>query len=163
MVESKGEDHLFGYTVLGLLASRCPVRVRAEALVEIAAVVVDKIITSINDLLGDKKGCTFSLRPIGFPRVEAVHALVIDGVDVGNFLFERLNIDERNKNNGPADLRGIKQVDEFFNRDDGGVFSTVGARDESQDRTALFAVDDDDGNVGSRVLVAESTPAGTSK
>jgi hypothetical protein len=66
---------------LALLASRCPVRVRAEALVEIAAVVVDKIITSIDDLFGDKKGCTFSLRPIGFPRVEAVHALAIDRVD----------------------------------------------------------------------------------
>src|SRR5580692_7610493 len=108
MVESKGEDHIFGYTVLALLASGCPVRVRAEALVEIAAVVVDKIITSIDDLLGDKKGSTFSLRPIGFPRVEAVHALVIDGVNMRDLLFERLNVDERHKDDGAGDLRGIK-------------------------------------------------------
>ena len=108
MVESKGEDHLSGDTVLDLLAGRCPVRVRTEALVEIAAVVVDKIITSINDLLGDKKGCTFSLRPIGFPRVEAVHALVIDGIHMGDLLFEGLNVDERDKDNGAGDFRGIK-------------------------------------------------------
>jgi len=108
VVESKGEDHLFGYTVLGLLASRCPVRVRAEALVEIAAVVVDKIITSIDNLFGDNKGRTFSLRPIVFPRVKAVHALVIDGVNMRDFLFEGLNVDEGYKDNGAGDLRGIK-------------------------------------------------------
>jgi hypothetical protein len=131
VIESKGEDHLFGYMVLGLLASRCPVRVRAKALVEIAAVVVDKKITSFDHLFGDKKGRTFSLRPISFPRVEAVHALVIDGVNMGDLLFEGLNVDEGDKNNGAGDLRGIKLVDEFFNRDDGGVFSTVGTRDKS--------------------------------
>jgi hypothetical protein len=82
-------------------------------------------------LFGDKKGRTFSLRPISFPRVEAVHALVIDGVNMGDLLFEGLNVDEGDKNNGAGDLRGIKLVDEFFNRDDGGVFSTVGTRDKS--------------------------------
>jgi hypothetical protein len=102
VVEAKGEDHLFGYTVLALLASRCPVRVRAETLVEIATVVVDKIITSIDNLSVDKKGRTFSLRPIGFPRVEAVHALVIDGVDMRDFLFEGLNVDEGHKITVPA-------------------------------------------------------------
>jgi len=80
---------------LGFLASRCPVRVRAEALVEIAAVVIDKIITSVDDLFGDKEGRTFSLGPIGLPGVEAIHALVIDGVNVRDLLFEGLNVDER--------------------------------------------------------------------
>ena len=131
VIESKGEDHLFGYTVLVLLASRCPIRVRAEALVEIPAVVVDKIITSIDDLFGDKKGRTLSLRPIGFPRVEAIHALVIGGVNMGDLLFEGLNVHEGDKDNGAGDLRGIKSVDERFNRDDGGVFSTMGAGDKS--------------------------------
>ena len=93
---------------MGLLASRCPVRVRAEALVEIAAVVVDKIITSIDDLFGDKRGRTFSLRPVGFPRVEAVHAFVIDRVNMGDLLFEGLKVDEGNKDNSARDLRGIK-------------------------------------------------------
>ena len=105
MVESKGEDHLFGDLVLRLLASGCPVRVRAEALVEIAAVVVDKIITSIDDLFGDEKGRTFGLRPIGFTRVEPVHALVIDGVNMGDLLFEGLNVDEGDKDNGAGDFR----------------------------------------------------------
>jgi hypothetical protein len=108
VVEPKGEDHLFGYTVLGLFASGCPVRVGAKALVEISAVVVDKIITSIDDLFSDKKGRTFSLRPIGLPRVEAVHALAIDRVNMGNLLFEGLNVDEGDKDNGAGDLRGIK-------------------------------------------------------
>ena len=63
-----------------LVANGSPVGVRAEALVQITAVVVDQIITSIDDLLGDKKGRTFRLRPIGLPRVEAVHAFVIDRV-----------------------------------------------------------------------------------
>src|SRR5438105_3385625 len=111
--------------------------------------VVDKIITSINDLFGDKKGDTFSLRAIGFPRVEAVHALVIDGVDMGNLLFEGLNVDKRDKNNGASDLRRIKQIDEFFKRYDGGVFSTVGAGDKSQDRATFFAVDDNDRDIDS--------------
>jgi hypothetical protein len=82
-------------------------------------------------LFGDQKGRTFSLRTIGFARVKAVHALAIDGVHMGDFLFERLNVDEREKDNGAGDLRGIKQVDEFFKRDDRGVFSTVGTRDQS--------------------------------
>ena len=127
----KAKTISFDIRFLCLLASRCPVRVGAKALVEIAAVVVDKIITSIDDLFGDKKGRTFSLRPIGFPRVEAVHALAIDRVNMGNLLFEGLNVDEGNKDNGAGDLRRIKKVDEFFKRDDGGVFSTVCARDQS--------------------------------
>jgi len=45
----------------------------------------------------------------------------------GDLLFEGLNVDEGHKNNGARDLRGIKLIDEFFDRDDGGVFSTVGA------------------------------------
>ena len=56
----------------------------------------------------------------------------------------------RHKNNDVDDLRGIKSVDEFFNRDD-RVFSAVGARHKSQDRTALFHVDDDDGSIGNSV------------
>jgi hypothetical protein len=71
-------------------------------------VVVDKIITPIYDLFGDKKRRTFSLRPIGFPRVKAVHALVIDGVNMGDLLFEGLNVNEGDKDNGAGDLRGIK-------------------------------------------------------
>src|SRR5215469_9070694 len=151
VVQSKGEDHLFGFLVLGLLASGCPVRIRAEALVEIATVVVDKIIASVDDLCGDNKGCAFGLRSIGFPGVKAVHALVIDGVNVRYLLFEGGNVDERNQDDGAGDLRGIKQVDEFFNRDDGCVFGTVSARDQSQDRTMPFAVDDYNGNIGSSV------------
>lgn len=65
-----------------------------------------------------------------------------------NFLFEGLNVDEWDKDHGASDLRGIKLADEFFNRDDRGVLSTVGARDESEDRTTLRAVDDDHGDIG---------------
>ena len=46
-------------------------------------------------------------------------------------MFEGLNVEEGDKNNGAGNLSGIKLVDEFFNRDDGGVFSTMGARDNS--------------------------------
>ena len=95
VVEPKGEDHLFGYLVLGLLAGGCPVRVWNEALVEIAPVVIDQIVTSVDDLFGDNEGRPFSLRPISFPGVEAIHALVIDGVNVRDLLFEGLNVDER--------------------------------------------------------------------
>jgi hypothetical protein len=44
-------------------------------------------------LFGDKKGRAFSLRPIGFPGVEAVLALVIDGIYMWDLLFEGLNVD----------------------------------------------------------------------
>ena len=66
-------------------------------------------------------------------------------------MFKGLNVDEGDENHCAGDLRGIKLVDEFFNRNDGGVFSTVGTRDKSQDRTALFAIDDDDRNIRSDI------------
>ena len=70
--------------------------------------VVDEIVTAIDDLFGDKKGRAFSLRPIDFPRVKTIHALVIDGIHMGDLLFEGLNIEEGDKDNGAGDLRGIK-------------------------------------------------------
>jgi hypothetical protein len=41
---------------------------------------------------------------------------------------------ERQEDDGAGDLSGVEQIDEFFNRDDGGVFGAVGAGDKSEDK-----------------------------
>jgi len=65
-----------------------PVSVGAEALVEVAAVVVDEVVTVVDDFLGDEVGGALRLRAVGFAGVEAVHAFVVHRIDVGD-LFAR--------------------------------------------------------------------------
>src|SRR5262249_34390495 len=98
VVEPKGEHHFLGCPVLGFFASRSPIRVRTEALVEVAAVIVDQVVTSVDNLLGDQKRRTVGLCPIFLPRIEAIHALVIDRINVWDLLFEGLNVDKGDEN-----------------------------------------------------------------
>ncbi len=69
------------------------------------------------------------MRAVGFAGIEAVHALVVDGIDVGDFLLEGLDVDERDEDDGAGDLGGVEGSDEFFDGDDGDVFGAVGAGD----------------------------------
>ena len=88
------------------------------------------------------------MRAVFFAGIKAVHAFVVDGIDVGDFLFEGLNVDERNEDDGARDLRGVESGDELFDGDDGDVFGAVSAGDEREDFAGFGAVDDDDGNAG---------------
>ena len=129
MVEAKSQHHFFGNSILLGFARGAPIGVGAEALVQVTAVVVDQVVAAVDDLFGDEVGGAFSLGAVGFAGVEAIHALVVDGVYVRNFLQERRDVDERKQDDGAGELSGIDGRDQFFHRDDGGVFRAVGAGD----------------------------------
>src|SRR5713226_9509050 len=151
VIEAEGEDHFLRGAVLGFAAGGAPVGVRAEALVEVAAVVVDEVVAAVDDFLGDEVRGALGLGAVGFAGIKAVHAFVVDGIDVGNFLFERLDVDERDEDYGAGNLGGVENGDEFFDGDDGDVFGAVSAGDEREDFAGLGAVDDDDRDAGSGV------------
>src|SRR5882672_3484151 len=147
VIKAEGEDHILGGAVLRFPAGGSPVGVGAEALVEVAAMVVNEVIAAVDDFLGDEERSALGLRAVGFAGIEAVHALVVDGIDVGNFLLEGLDIDEWDENDGAGDLLGVESGDELFNGNDGGVFGAVGAGDKCEDFAGLGAVYHDDGDV----------------
>ena len=98
VVEAEGEDHFLGGAVLGFAAlPGRPVGVGAEALVEVAAVVVDEVVAAVDDFLGDEEGGAVGLRAVGFAGIEAVHAFVVDGIDVRDFQLEGRDVDERER------------------------------------------------------------------
>jgi hypothetical protein len=70
---------------------------------------------------------------------------------VRNFLFERLDVDERDEDDGASDLGGVESGDQFFDGDDGDLFSAVSAGDEGEDFAGFGAVDYDDGDAGGGV------------
>ena len=150
-VEAEGEDHLFGNTILLVVARWTPVGVGAEAFIEVAAVVVDEVVATVDDLFGDEEGGALGLRAVGFARIESVHAFAVDGIDVRDFLLEGGDVDEGDENNDAGDLGGVESVDEFFDCDDGSVFGAVGTGDEGDGFAGLGAVDDNDGDVGGGV------------
>src|SRR5437660_11810 len=151
VVEAEGKDHFLGDAILSFVASGAPISVGAEALVEVAAMVVDEVVAAVDDFLGDEVGGALGLRAVGFAGVKTVHAFIVDGIDVGDFLFEGLNVDERDEDDGARDLRGVEGGDEFFDGDDGDVFGAVRAGDEREDFAGLGAAYDDDGNAGGRI------------
>src|SRR5216684_2820822 len=151
VVEAEGKDHFLGGAVLGFAAGGAPVGVGAEAFVEVAAVVVDEVVAAVDDFLADEVRGALGLRAVEFAGVEAVHAFVVDGIDVGEFLLEGLDVDERDENDGAGELGGVEGGDELFDGDDGDVFGTVSAGDEREDFAGLGAVHDDDGDAGGSV------------
>ncbi len=129
VIEAEGEDHFLGDAILLFPSRRAPVGVGAEAFVQVAAVVVDEVVAAVDDLFGDEERGALGLRAVGFAGVEAVHAFVVGGIDVGDFLLEGGDVDERNEDDDAGKLRGVEGGDEFFDGDDGGVFGAVGAGD----------------------------------
>src|SRR5437660_10242774 len=110
--------------------------------------VVDEVVAAVDDFLGDEVGGALGLRAVGFAGVKTVHAFIVDGIDVGDFLFEGLNVDERNEDDGARDLRGVESGDEFFDGDDGDVFGAVRGGDEREYFGGLGADKADDGDAG---------------
>ncbi len=151
VIETEGEDHFLGGAVLGFAAGGPPVGVGAEAFVEVATVVVDEVVAAVDDFPGDEERGALGLRAIGFAGVETVHAFVVDGIDVRDFLLEGLDIDERDENDGASHLRGVEIGDEFLDGDDGDVFGAVGTGDECENFAGLCPVYDDDGDAGGGV------------
>src|SRR5882672_9439609 len=151
VIEAESKDHLLGDAILLFPSRWPPVGVRTKALVEVAAVVVDEIVAAVDDLFGDEEGGALGLRAVGFARVEAVHAFVVDGIDVRDLLFEGRDVDQWDEDDDAGDLRGVESVDEFFDGDDGGVFGAMRSGDEGENFSGLCAVDNDDGDAGGGV------------
>jgi len=84
VIEAKGQNHFFRGAVLGFAADGGPVAVGAEALVEVAAVVVDEVVAAVDYFLCNEEGSAVGLGAVGFTWVEAVHAFVVHGIDVGD-------------------------------------------------------------------------------
>jgi hypothetical protein len=122
-----------------------------EALVEVAAVIVDQVVRAIHDLFGDEEGSAVRLRSIGFAWVEAVHALVIYRIDVRDLLFERSNVDQRNQDDRARKLSGVEINDQSFDGNYGNVFRPMRTGHQCKDRTRLSAIHHDDGNVRSGI------------
>src|SRR5258706_12206932 len=68
-------------------------------------------------------------------------------MDVRDFLFERMNVDEREKDNCAGDLRGVEAADEAFEGDDRRVFRAVSAGNQRECRPWVAAADDYDRNL----------------
>src|SRR5258708_2082728 len=150
-IPAEGANFCLGGAILRFAAGGPPESVGRKGFVEFTAVVVDEIVAAVDDFLGDEVGGAFGLCAVGFAGVEAVHAFVVHRIDVRDFLLEGLNVDERNEDDGAGDLRGVESGDEFFDGDDGNIFSAVSAGDEREDSSGLRAVDDDDGDAGGGV------------
>src|SRR6266481_7500033 len=151
VIETKSQDHFLGGAILGFTAGGAPVGVGTVAFVEVAAVVVDEIVAAVDNFFGDEVGGALGLRAVSFAGIKTVHAFVVDGIDVRDFLLEGLNVDERNEDDDAGDLRGVETNDEVFDGDDGDVFGAVGAGDEREDFAGFGAIHDDDGDAGGSV------------
>jgi hypothetical protein len=114
-------------------------------------VVVDQVVAAINHFPRDQERSSLGLRAVGFARVEAIHALAVDRIDVRNLLKEGRDVDQREEHNRTGKLRWVDSGDQFLQRDDGGVFGAVGAGNKCQHWTRLGAVDHYDWNARSRV------------
>src|SRR5258708_29516590 len=108
VVEAEDEGHLFGNSVLLGAAAEHPIGIRATAFVKVAAVEVDEVVTAVNDFFGYEVGGALGLRAIGFAGVETVHTFLVDRVDVGNFLLERREIDDRQDDYRAGELGWVK-------------------------------------------------------
>src|SRR6476660_1829621 len=128
--------------------------------------IVDQEVAAIDDFFRDQERGALGLSAVGFAGIEAVHAFVVDGIDVRDFLEEGRNVDEREQNDGAGELGGINGGNQFFESDDGGVLGAMGAGDQGEHGAGICAVENDDGDAsggvsaGGNVEVAVGALAG---
>ena len=91
------------------------------------------------------------MRAVQAARIEAIHALPVHRVDVGNLLLEGRHVHERNENHRARDRGRVDLLNQPLDRDDRGVFGPVRARHDGEHRTRLRAMHDGHGNRQRRV------------
>jgi len=128
-----------------------PVRVWPQILVDIAAVVIHQVVAALDNLFCDRIRNALRLRAIRLAGIKAVHALAVHRIHVRHFLLKGRNIDQRQDDDGAGNLRGIEHLNDFLQGDDGGVFSSVRAGNQSKHRAGLVSSDDDNGDRSSCV------------
>src|SRR5258708_34654523 len=87
VIKAEGEDHILGGAILRFPAGGSPVGVGAEALVEVAAMVVDEGIAAVDDFPGDEERSPLGMRAVGFAGLQSVQDLVVYGVEVCKLLI----------------------------------------------------------------------------
>ena len=127
VIQAEGEHHAARKVVLLLTAGHRPVAVRPQVFIEVAAVQVDQVIAFLYNLFRDHVRRALGLRPAHGARIEPIHALVVDGIDMRHEALERRDVDERHEDQRAGELRGIDRVDQLPDRDDRGVFGTMRA------------------------------------
>ncbi len=98
VIEPERQRHSFRKVVLLLVAGHGPVAVRPQVLVQVAAVQIDQVIALFDDLAGDRQRGALRLGAGGRTGVKAVHALVVDRIDVRREALERRHVDQRHQN-----------------------------------------------------------------
>jgi hypothetical protein len=151
VVEAEREDHAARDVVELRVSGLRPVGVRAQVLVEVAAVQVDEVVAALHDLPRHREQRALGLRSVGAPRVETVHALAVHRIDVRDLLLERRDVHERDEDDGPRERRRIERRDQFLHRRDRRVLGAVRAGDERQHGPGPRAADHRDGDLRPRV------------
>ena len=88
MIQAKGKGHVASDGILLVVAGLRPVAVRAEVLIQVAAVVINQIIAALHYLFGDQVGGALGLGAILLARIKAIHAFAVYRVDVRDLLLE---------------------------------------------------------------------------
>ncbi len=88
VIESEGENHLARDAILLGVARFSPIAVGSQAFIDVAAVQVDQMIASLDNLLRDEIGSAFCLRAVPATGIEAIHVFAIDGIEVSDLLLE---------------------------------------------------------------------------
>ena len=150
VIEAERQHHPPRECVLLGLAGLVPIRIRPQALVDVAAVEVDHVIGLLDDLRDQVRGA-IGLGAVHFARIHPVHVLAVGRIKVRDDFLERRNVHKRQDDHGAGELRRIDLGDQFLERDDRRVFGAVGAGEQRQHRTGLGAVRDCDRNRHRRV------------
>jgi hypothetical protein len=145
VIEAEGEHHTPRHLVLFLVASHSPVAVWPQVLVQIAPVQVDEVIALLDDFFRHGERGAFCLSPGCGTRIKAIHALVVDRVDVWRQALERCDVHERHEDQGPRKCRGINsgargRSHQFFDSQNGRVFGAVRTGNHREHRSWPRAV-----------------------
>jgi len=121
--------------------------------------VVNEVIAAVDDFLGDEERSALGLACRRLCRIEAVHALVVDGMTCGTFCSKDWILMSRDDDDGPVTCSGSRAAISFSMAMMEAYSVAVGAEISARTLPGLGAVLPHD----VRMFVAGSTPAGTSR
>lgn len=147
VIHAECKDHPARNGVKFFIACFRPVSVRAQILVEVSAVKVNKIIRTLYDLLMDSPRRTFCLRPIRLAGIHPIHILAVDRIQMWNLLLEGVHIDERNENHRSGNLLCVDVLDKALDGNDRSVFGPMRTSNDGKHWTRFCAAYHDHGNL----------------
>jgi hypothetical protein len=151
VIETEREDHRFRNRVLGGSAGLVPVRVRPQALVDVAAVKVDHVIGLLDHQGRDQMRGAIGLRAIRTAGIHPVHVLAVGGIEVRHDLHERRHVEQRHDDHRARQLLRVDAGDQFLERDDRSVFSAMRAGEKREHGSSVGAVHHGNGDRHCRI------------